>query len=221
MYGLGLEARRRSSQHFLAGLGETRLVERVRAVERGGDGRGARRPVRAARGPRHPRRTRGDRLLRAADRLADADPERPRTVAGQAARDQLGRRAAQSGGHRSGAPRLGSHDPGFLRADRDDDDGRQFSRAEGHPRLDGPRAARLSHRPSRPGGARERPGRDRDPAQAAPGGSHARLPERRRRGRSRSTATTTAPATSPRATRKATSPMSAAPTTCSNRATTA
>ena len=49
MYGLGPEARRRPSQHLLARLGQARLVERVRALERRRLRRRARRAVRAAR----------------------------------------------------------------------------------------------------------------------------------------------------------------------------
>ena len=68
------QARRRSSQHLLARLGQARMVERVRAVERGRDGRRAGRPARAARRARRDRRAQGDVVLRPADRLADADP---------------------------------------------------------------------------------------------------------------------------------------------------
>ena len=68
------QARRRASQHFLARLGEARLVERVRALERRRDHHRARLALRAARGARRAGRASGHGVLRAADRLADADP---------------------------------------------------------------------------------------------------------------------------------------------------
>ena len=70
-------------------------------------------------------------VLRPADGLAHADPGGPGAVEGAAARNQFGRRAPEPGGDREGAPRLGPDHPRFLRPDRDDDDDRQFARAEG------------------------------------------------------------------------------------------
>ncbi len=134
--------------------------------------------------------------------------------------DHVVGRAAEPRGDRAGAARLGPDAARFLRPDRDDDDGRQFAGPEGHPGLDGPAAAGLSHRAPRRRRARERPRRDRAAAQAPPRRPDARLRRRRRAARRRSAAPITAPATSPRATPRATSPTSAGPTTCSSRATT-
>ena len=101
------QARRHASQHFLARLGEARLVELVRALERRRDHRRARLALRAARGARRAGRASGHGVLRAADRVADADPARLETMEGRFARGQCGGRAGQSGDHRAGATRLG------------------------------------------------------------------------------------------------------------------
>ena len=50
---------------------------------------------------------RGHRVLRAADRVADADPARSEAMEGRSARGQRGGRAGQSGDHRAGEARLG------------------------------------------------------------------------------------------------------------------
>ena len=68
------QARRRASQYFLARLGQARLVERVRALERRRDRDRAQPALRAARGARRAGRASGHDVLRPADRLADADP---------------------------------------------------------------------------------------------------------------------------------------------------
>ena len=66
----------------------------------------------------------------------------------------------------------------FLRADRDDDDDRQFARTAGRSRFDGAALAGLSRHPPRRRRARERHGRDRACVAPAPRGSHVRLSER-------------------------------------------
>ena len=68
------QARRHASQHILARLGEARLVELFRALERRRDHHRARFALRAARGARRAGRASGHGVLRAADRVADADP---------------------------------------------------------------------------------------------------------------------------------------------------
>jgi predicted ATPase len=73
-HALTQEVAYNSAQHFLAGLGEARLVERVCAVERRRDHRRARLALRAARGARCAGRASGHGVLRAPDRLAHADP---------------------------------------------------------------------------------------------------------------------------------------------------
>ncbi len=66
----GVEAGRSASQHFLARLGQARLVERLRALERGGMRCRARKALRGPRDARRSRRARDHVVLRAADRLA-------------------------------------------------------------------------------------------------------------------------------------------------------
>ena len=102
-------AGRHPPEHLLAGLGEARLEQRVRAVERGGDASDpqlravSRRP--AARGVR---RAAGDHVLRAAHGVADADPVGPRRRGREhAARMRRRGRAAQPRGDRAGAARPG------------------------------------------------------------------------------------------------------------------
>ena len=145
----GVEARRSASQHFLARLGQARLVELLRALERGRLHRRARQAVRAARDARRSRRARDHFVLCAADRLAPADSARPRGLESERARSQLGGRTAQSGSDRTGRPRLGRVLTRFLRPDRDDDDDRQCGRPAGRRGLDGTSAARLSRRAAR------------------------------------------------------------------------
>ena len=97
-------ARRRAPQRLLPGLGQARVVVRLRAVER----RGHRVPARPAALPRaRPaggrRAPRRDDALRAADGLADAGAGGPDGVRRRAARGGRRRRAAQPRGHRAGA----------------------------------------------------------------------------------------------------------------------
>ncbi len=71
-------ARRRAPEHLLARLGQARLVEPVRPVERAGhDLDPEPEPVQRRRDAQGPRRLRRDHVLRAAHRVADADPGRP------------------------------------------------------------------------------------------------------------------------------------------------
>ena len=71
-------ARRRAPQHLLAGLGQARLEQRLRAVDRRGVRAGDElRPVRRGRRARRARPLRRHQLLRPADGVADADPGRP------------------------------------------------------------------------------------------------------------------------------------------------
>ena len=90
MYWLGLQPGRRAPQHLLAGLGEARVEQRLRAVER--RGHRARLQLHALRGRTAPGpdvALRGDDLLRPADGLADARSGGPRALGDPAARDRL------------------------------------------------------------------------------------------------------------------------------------
>ncbi len=143
-------ARRRPPEHQLARLGEARLELLLRAVER----RRQRlhlqlRALQRQGGAGHRRPPRRDDAVRAADRLADVHPGGPAVVSGEAARGDRRRRAAEPGGHRAGAERLGPDDPRRLRPDRDDGADRQLARTEAEAGLDGPAAARLSGRAAR------------------------------------------------------------------------
>ena len=155
-------ARRRPPQHLLAGLGQARLEQRLRAVER----RGVR-----VHHQLHPVRRRG--LLDALDRcgvtsfcapptvwrmLIQADLTGLRSPAGEGRRR---RRAAQPRGHRAGRAGLGRDDPRRLRPDRDHRAGRQHPRPAGEAGLDGPAGPRLPGRADRPG-HRGAGGRGRD-----------------------------------------------------------
>ena len=72
-------ARRRPPQRLLAGLGQARVEQRLRAVERRGLRDGVQlRPLRRAGAARPDGPLRGDDVLRAADRVADAHPGGPR-----------------------------------------------------------------------------------------------------------------------------------------------
>ena len=71
-------ARRRAPEHLLPRLGQARLEQRLRAVERGGDGADLRLRAVLRREPAPgAHRGAGDHVLCAADRMADADPIRP------------------------------------------------------------------------------------------------------------------------------------------------
>ena len=169
MYWLGLRPRRRTSEPELAGLGEARLVELLRSLEC------RRRPSSPITTSASMRvrcssqlvRCRVTHLLRAADRVAHADPARPARLARAAARGGQRRRAAQSRGHRAGARGLGPHDPRWFRPDRDHGADRQSARTAAEARLDGPSATGLpgdADRRARPAGAG---GRDLHRARAA------------------------------------------------------
>ena len=153
---------RRTPQHLLARLGQARLEQRLRAVER----RRVRvhlqlHPLRRRRaaGPHGPLRR--HELLRAADRLADDGAVRPVAAHEAAAQRGRRRRTAQPGGHRAGPGRVGHHDPRRFRPDRDDRPGGQPARAEGQAGLDGPGDAGIRGRAARPGQRRgRRRGRD-------------------------------------------------------------
>ena len=98
-----------ASQHFLARLGQARLVELLRAVERRRDHRRAHRALRAARDARRSRRASRSTSFCAPPtvwrQLIQLDLA---AMESRVARSQLGGRAAQPGSDRTGAPRLGS-----------------------------------------------------------------------------------------------------------------
>ena len=159
-------AGRRAPQRLLAGLGQARLEQRLRALAR----RGLRdavqlRALRRAGAARPDGPLRGQHVLRAADRVADADPGGPRPLAGVAARGARRGRAAEPRGDRAGPPPLGHHGARRLRPDRDDRADRQHAGPAGQARLDGPPAAGLRRRAAGPaqrragggGGDRARP----------------------------------------------------------------
>ena len=68
---------------------------------------------------RSDRPLRREHVLRAADRVADADPGGPRALVRAAARGALRRRAAEPRGDRAGPAQVADHGPRRLRADRD------------------------------------------------------------------------------------------------------
>ena len=153
MYWIGLQPGDVHLNISSPGLGQARLEQRVRAVERRGD-RADPRPRAVLRGgaAAGARRAGGDDVLRAAHGVADAAPVRP----GGRRRDRAARvrrrgRAAQPRGHRAGPPGLGHHRPGRLRPDRDHRAGGQHPRPAGEAGLDGPAAARLPGGAGRPG----------------------------------------------------------------------
>ena len=138
-------AGRRAPEPVLAGLGQARLEQRVRAVERGRDRPGPELRavlgfVAAGRAGRLP----GEHVLRPAHGVADAHPGRPgRGRHLRAARVRGRGRAAEPRGDRAGAQGLGDHGPGRVRPDRDHRAGRQHARTAGPRGLDGPAAARV------------------------------------------------------------------------------
>ena len=101
--------RRRTPEYLLAGLGEARVEQPVRAVERRCHG-AHRQPGALRRRPAagHDRALRGDVVLRAADRVAHAHPGRPGRVEGADPRVRGRRRTAQPRGHRAGTRRRGA-----------------------------------------------------------------------------------------------------------------
>ncbi len=99
-------ARRRAPEHLLARLGQARVEQLLRAVERRRDGlRLQLRALRRAGAARRARRAPGDDALRAADRVAHADPAGPRRRAPRLRLREVDRRrrAAQPRGDRAGA----------------------------------------------------------------------------------------------------------------------
>ena len=89
--------------------------------------------------------------VRAAHRVAHADPGGPGRLprAPAAARAGRRRRAAEPRDHRAGARRLGPDAARRLRPDRDHRPGRQHARPAAEARLHGPAAAGLPHRAAR------------------------------------------------------------------------
>ena len=123
-------AGRRPPQPELARVGQARVVELLRAVAGRGDGRDLQlRALRRGRAAERDRHARRDDVLRAADRLADADPGRPGLGEDVAARGRGRRRAAEPGGHRAGREGLGPDAARRLRPDRDHAADRQPARA--------------------------------------------------------------------------------------------
>ncbi len=146
-------AGRRAPEPVLAGLGQARLEQRVRAVERGRDRAGAELPaVLGVLAAGRARFVRGDDVLRAAHGVADAHPGRPRCRGRFCLAGVRGRgRAAEPRGDRAGAQGLGDHRPGRVRPDRDDRAGRQHAWPAGAGRVDGAAAARVLRRAGGPG----------------------------------------------------------------------
>ena len=188
-------------------------------MERRRDRRRADGALRGARRPRSSRRPPDHFVLRPADRVAPVHSARSRPVERGVARDLLFGRAARSGRDREGAARLGTDAARLLRPDRDDDDGRQSAGAEAGGRRDGTAAAGLPRRAARRRGTRVRLRRDFFAALGPTPRTDAPVISTTTARCRRSKASTFAPATSLRATGRASSLMSAAPTTCSNRAT--
>ena len=85
-------AGRCAPQHLLAGLGEARVEQRLRAVDRRGvRARHEQRAVRRRVGAGRARPLRGHELLRPTDRVADADPGRPLRACARRRRRSSGR----------------------------------------------------------------------------------------------------------------------------------
>ncbi len=177
----GAAAGRRASQHLLAGLGQACVELLLRAVDRGRHDL-HRQPaaLQCALPARCRRRQQGDDALRAADRVAHADPGRPEVVQDLAARGAGGRRAAEPGGDRAGREGLGPHHPRLLRPDRDHDAGRQSAGPADQARLDGPSPARLQDPPARRRREGRRGRRDLHRPRGPPGRADAGLPAGRR-----------------------------------------
>ncbi len=162
-------------QHQLARLGQARLELLLRAVERGRHRLHP--PAPALRRPEDPGGAgppRRHHPLRAAHRLADADPGGPQILPGAAPRAGERGRAAQPRGDHPGARGLGPDRPRRLRPDRDHLPDRQSAGGGGEGGGHGQAAARLPYRPPRRGRQPRRRGGDRPPARppsaAADGG---------------------------------------------------
>ena len=144
---------RRPHERIVAGLGEARLVQLLRPLQR--RRHRLRLQLRALQRPRaaddHGPPP-GDHVLRTAHRLAHAGPRGPVGSQARAARGAQRRRAAQPGGDREGPERLGRDHPRRLRTDRDHRPDRQHARPAGQAGLHGTAAARVRHRAGRCGG---------------------------------------------------------------------
>ena len=133
------------TQHLLARLGQARLEQLLRAVERRRHG--------ADRQPGAVQRRGAARRARSAARVTTfcapptvwrlLDPGGSGGLQGRPARGLRRRRAAQPGGHRAGPRGVGPHHPRRLRPDRDHRHRRQLARPEGQAGRDGPAAAGL------------------------------------------------------------------------------
>ena len=226
MYWIGLQPGDVHLNISLAGLGQARLEQLLRALERRGDR--LRLQLRRASTPT----ACSTRIGALGVTTLCAPPtvwrmliqEDLARVDGAAARGGRRRRAAQPGGHRAGAARPGASPSATATA-------RPRRRRRSATR----RASRSSparwagrcpatRRAARSADGRARPTRARSASTARPPAARpdGRLPRRSPSARPRRcAAATTTPATSPRATPTATSPTSAAPTTSSRRPTTA
>ena len=155
-------ARRRAPGDQLAGLGQARVELLLRAVDRRGDDlRLQLPPVRRRRADAPDPPCRRQHVLRAADGVADADPDRPGRQTRRAARDSGRGRTAQPRRHRAGGAGVGTDHPRRLRTDRDHAAGRQHPGSTGQGRFDGPADAGCAGRAGRPGDRRaRRRGRD-------------------------------------------------------------
>ncbi len=184
-------AGRRASQRFFAGLGEARLEFLLRPLERG-----CLRPhhqpgaLRCEGASRRDRQGRSDDALRTPDGLAPHRAGGPAERPARLARALRSRRAAQPGGDRAGACRLGTSHPRRLRPDRNHRDGRERAGARNRIGFDGTAATGIRDRDPR----RRRPAFDggrglRAARRRAPRRSHGRISSRRRnavgRGRGR------------------------------------
>ena len=120
MYWLGLQPGDIHLNLSLARLGQARLVELLRALAGRGDGGDLQlRALRRGCAAERDRGARRDDVLRAADRLADADPGRPVVGPDLVARGGRRGRAAEPGGHRARPRGLGPDAARRLRPDRD------------------------------------------------------------------------------------------------------
>ena len=143
-------ARRRAPQRLLARLGEARVEQRLRAVDRRGD-RVRRQPAAVRRRRRCSTRWPGAASRRSARRRRCGGCSCRRTSrrppGAVAARGGRRRRAAEPRGDRAGAAGLGHDGARRLRPDRDHRADRQPAGCPAQARLDGPAAARATPSP--------------------------------------------------------------------------